>query len=299
MGILSSALALLAGGAIAVPPVAAAPKAATPSAPLYHELPPWAQKAGQLNVGTSLAYPPYDFNTATNTTVIGFEPDLDQALSKLLGVPFVLHIAQFPQLVLGVASHRFDIAIDGVSDSRAREKQVDFVDYGQAALVILTATSRAGQVKSVASICGNSLAYAQGTYGQQTSQDITSLCKQRHLAEPKVVQFPDAPSIQLALESGRIAFELEDTATGGWDVLQSKGKIIDVPITGFTNNQYNGDFAEELFGVVVGKGQHQLDVALRDAFNRLIADGTYGRILKHWGVSNLAVAHATIDTPSF
>ena len=261
--------------------MAAAPKVATPSAPLYHEMPAWVQKAGQLNVGTSLAFPPYDFNTASNSTVIGFEPDLDQALSKLLGVPFVLRVAQFPQLVLGVASHRFDIAIDGISDSRAREQQVDFVDYGQAALVILTPTGGAAQVKSVASICGNSLAHAQGTYGQQTSQDITLLCKQRHLAEPKVVQFPDAPSIQLALESGRIAFELEDTVTGGWDVLQSKGKIADVPITGFTNSQYNGDFAEELFGVVVGKGQHQLEVALRDAFKiaELTTDerGTLGR----------------------
>ena len=141
--------ALLAGGVMAVPALAtAAPKPATPTAPLYHELPAWVQKAGHLNVGTSLAFPPYDFNTASNTTVIGFEPDLDKALSQLLGVPFVLHVAQFPQLVLGVASHRFDIAIDGVSDSRAREKQVDFVDYGQAALVILTPTKRgeAGQV---------------------------------------------------------------------------------------------------------------------------------------------------------
>jgi len=299
MGTLGSLFALLASAVTAVPAVADTPMGATTSAPLYHELPAWVQKAGRLNVGTSLAFPPYDFNTPSNTTVIGFEPDLDQALSKLLGVPFVLHIAQFPQLVLGVASHRFDIAIDGVSDSRAREKQVDFVDYGQAALVILTPASRAPQVKSVTSICGNTLAYAQGTYGQQTAQDITLLCKQRHLPAPKVVQFPDAPSIQLALESGRIAFELEDTATGGWDVLQSKGKIADIPITGFTNSQYNGDFAEELFGVVVGKGQHQLEVALRDGFNRLIANGTYARILKHWGVSNLAVAQATIDTPSF
>ena len=209
MGTLASLFALLASAATASPAVADTPTGATTSAPLYHELPASPGAEGRAaKRGDPLAFPSYDFNTPSNTTVIGFEPDLDQALSKLLGVPFVLHIAQFPQLVLGVASHRFDIAIDGVSDSRAREKQVDFVDYGQAALVILTPASRAPQVKSVASICGNTLAYAQGTYGQQTAQDITLLCKQRHLPRAKVVQFPDAPSIQLALESGRIASSL-------------------------------------------------------------------------------------------
>jgi polar amino acid transport system substrate-binding protein len=249
-----------------------------------------------LNVGTSVAFPPYDFNTAGSSTVIGFEPDLDKALAKLLGVKFDLKIVQFAELVPGVEAKRFDIAIDGVSDSKAREKVVDFVDYGSAGTVILVPTAKAAGVTSLLDICGHSIAYATGTFGQQTANDIAKLCAKAGKPPIAKTAFPDAPSIQLALESGRIDYEIEDTATGGYDAKVSKGKITAIPVPAA---EAKGDFASGLFGVVVPKGDRQLSKAIQDALTTLHNNGTYAAILKKWGVSQLAVSKITFDTPSF
>lgn len=268
----------------------------TPAAPLFKELPSSIKHAGVLTVGTSVAFPPYDFNTAGSSTVIGFEPDLDKALAALLGVKFKLDVVQFPELVPGVQDKRFDIAIDGVSDSKAREKVVDFVDYGSAGTVILAPTAKAAGVTSLLNICGHSLAYATGTFGQQTANDIAALCAKAHKPPPSKTAFPDAPSIQLALESGRINYEIEDTATGGYDVKVSKGKITAIPVPA---SEATGDFASGLFGVVVPKDQQQLSKAIQDALATLLKNGTYTAILNKWGVSQLAVKKITFDTPSF
>jgi hypothetical protein len=133
--------------------------------------------------------------------VIRFEPDLDEALSNFARCQVRAHVAQFPQLVLGVESHRFDIAVDGVSDSPAREKIMDVVDYGQAywsssqrrAVLLVRLPLRRFTAQ---------LGYAQGTYGQQTATDVTAFCKHDHLAEPKVVQFPERPIDPVSLGIG-------------------------------------------------------------------------------------------------
>lgn len=266
------------------------------AAPFFKDLPASIQKAGVLNVGTSVAFPPYDFNPAGSNTVIGFEPDLDKAMAALLGVKLNLDVVGFPELIPGVQDKRFEVAVDGISDSKAREKVVNFVDYGSAGIVMLVPTAKAAGVTSLLNICGHTLAYATGTFGQQTANIITKMCAKAHKPAPTKSAFPDAPSIQLALESGRISYEIEDTATGGYDAKASKGKITAIPVPA---SEATGDFASGLFGVVVPKDQPQLATAIQDALTTMLKNGTYASILSKWGVSQLAVKKITYDTPSF
>ena len=274
----------------------AAGTAAHSSAPFYKDLPPTIQKAGVLTVGTSVAFPPYDYNTAGSNTVIGFEPDLDKAMAALLGVKVHFVVVGFPELIPGVQDKRFNVAVDGISDSKAREKVVNFVDYANVGNVILAPTAKAAGVTNLLDICGHTLAYATGTFGQQLANDVTTLCVKAHKPAPTKTAFPDAPSIQLALESGRISYEIEDTATGGYDAKASKGKISAIALPA---SQATGDFASGLEGVVVAKGQTQLAKAIQDALTRMVQDGTYMSILRKWGVQGLAVKKITYDTPSF
>ena len=109
--------------------------------------------------------------------------------------------------------------------------------------VILAPTAKAAGVTSLLDICGHTLAYATGTFGQQLANDVTALCLKARKPAPVTTAFPDAPSIQLALESGRISFEIEDTATGGYDAMMSEGRITQIPVPAA---EANGDFAAGL-----------------------------------------------------
>jgi len=274
----------------------AAGTAAQSSAPFFKDLPPSIRKSGVLTVGTSVAFPPYDYNTAGSNTVIGFEPDLDKAMAALLGVRLQFVVVGFPELIPGVQDKRFDVAVDGIADTRARQKVVNFVDYANVGQVILAPTAKAGGVTNLLDLCGHTLAYAAGTFGQQLANDVGTLCAKAHEPAPSKTAFPDAPSIQLALESGRISYELEDTPTAGYDAKVSKGRISAIAVPSY---QAMGDFASGLEGVVVPKDQPQLAKAIQEALTRMLQDGTYMSILEKWGVQGLAVKKVTYDTPSF
>jgi polar amino acid transport system substrate-binding protein len=270
-----------------------------PKAPLYNLVPAAIRKAGVLNVGTSVAYPPYDFSTANSTQVVGFDPDFDAALAKLFGIPFSLHVVQFSALVTGVEAGRYTVSLDGVTDTIARDKVDSFVDYGQAGLVILTATDHAKVATTLEALCGQTLAYAQGTYGEETAQDTTKYCKTKGKPGPIVKVYSDEPSIQLALRSGRVDYELQDTATGGYDVKKSDGQLALVPIKGFGASVYDGDFAVAPFGVVVPKNNKALETLFQKGFEALVANGQYAAIWKKWGESDLAITKFTIDKPIY
>jgi len=249
-----------------------------------------------LHVGTSTEFPPYDFNQTGSKTLVGFYPDFEDAIGQLLGIKFSRQVVSFDALVPGVQAKRFDIAINGASDTKDREKVVDFVDYGQSGVVILVPKAKAGTVSGLLSLCGHSIGYATGTYGQQTAQDVQTLCTQQGKPGITQIAFPNAPDIQVAQEAGRVDFHLEDTATGGYDAKISNGAIVPIPLP---NADATGDFASGVFGVVIPKGDTQLAKAIQDAFNAIIKNGTYAKILHKWGVDQLAVPSATFDTPSY
>jgi polar amino acid transport system substrate-binding protein len=292
---IASAIAVLLPGSLLLAGIPSTASGAA-SAPLFKDLPAAIQKSKVINVGTSVAYPPYDYNTASNPKVIGFEPDLRTALGKLLGVKFVNKVVTFDELVPGIQADRFTIAMDGVSDTKAREAVVDFVDYVQPAAVMLVLSSNAKSVTNVQSLCGKTIGASTGTTAATQATDIEQVCTSAGKPADQPKLFPNVADVQLALKSGRVFAQLEDTATGGYDALTSKGQIKSIPITGSITNE--GDFAPGLEGVVVAKGQTQLEKALQTAFNTLIQNGTYGKILKKWDIPGLAVKKATIDTPS-
>ena len=78
----------------------------------------------------------------------------------------------------------------------------------------------------------------------------------------------------------------------------------DSPVAGYAIAQTDGELetlgktegiAPE--GIVVKKGDQQMDEALQKALQKLIDDGTYMKILKYWGVQDGAISKPEINTP--
>jgi polar amino acid transport system substrate-binding protein len=49
------------------------------------------------------------------------------------------------------------------------------------------------------------------------------------------------------------------------------------------------------YGIGIQKSDTQLRTAVQQALQKLISDGTYGKILAAWGMSAGAVKQATVD----
>jgi polar amino acid transport system substrate-binding protein len=76
----------------------------------------------------------------------------------------------------------------------------------------------------------------------------------------------------------------------------------DSPVAGYAISQTDGQLealgdvegvAKQ--GIAIKKGDQQLDEAVQKAVQKLMDDGTYMKILKHWGVESGAVDKAEIN----
>ncbi|MBV3447180.1 transporter substrate-binding domain-containing protein, partial [Bifidobacterium adolescentis] len=90
-----------------------------------------------------------------------------------------------------------------------------------------------------------------------------------------------------------------NVVTGKADVFYA-----DSPVAGYAIAQTDGELetlgktegiAPE--GIVVKKGDQQMDEALQKALQKLIDDGTYMKILKYWGVQDGAISKPEINIP--
>ncbi len=100
-------------------------------AALVFALVPICASAAQsrLRVGSDISYAPLEFYGAHSRQVQGFDYDLAQALGASLGDRVAFENHDFNGLIPAVSRGEYDLVISAMSDTRARSKQVDFVDY--------------------------------------------------------------------------------------------------------------------------------------------------------------------------
>lgn len=103
-------------------------------------------------------------------------------------------------------------------------------------------------------------------------------------------------NVHVALRSYRAYLNV---VTGKADVFYA-----DSPVAGYAIAQTDGQLemlgkvegvAPE--GIVIKKGDSQMDEAVQKAVQKLIDDGTYLKILKYWGVEDGAIETSEINTP--
>lgn len=137
----SSTLAPLAAAHAAegdVPFKAAVKAAADPA--LHDSLPEAIKKAGYIVAGTNPNTPPTTFYQADNKTLAGREIDVMSAIADRLGV--AIHwkdTGGFDNIIPGLKSGRYDVALANIDANKKRFQQVDFVGYYNASKLALIA----------------------------------------------------------------------------------------------------------------------------------------------------------------
>src|SRR5215831_11947930 len=90
---------------------------------------PAKDKSKTLVVAADATYPPNEFIGSNGKTVVGWDPELAQALGQALGVKLKVVNATFATIIPGLQSGKYDIGMSSFTDTKAREKVVDFVTY--------------------------------------------------------------------------------------------------------------------------------------------------------------------------
>ena len=263
------------------------PAAAADMDPALHAmLPADIQKSGVLSIATDAHYPPCESFADDNKTMIGYEPDMWNAIGVKLGIKIKPIATDFDGLIPGVQSGRYQMAMECISDSVVREKQVTFIDNSYATNAVYTLATTTGVSDDALSLCGLKSAAQSGTDFNDTLTAISARCKKHGKPGVTVSQFPSADAVLLALYSGRVDFVLSDAAAAG-DIQKHAPK----PVTVFTN-----DLMPKVYtGMIVLPDQKQLAEATLAGLRAIIADGTYDTLMEKWDLKLLELHNPMIN----
>jgi polar amino acid transport system substrate-binding protein len=253
---------------------AATEKAASGNA-LYDALPRSVQDAGTLKIGGSATVAPY--LSKEGTAFVGLEKDLIDALGQTLGVKVELLDIGFAGLVPALQSRKIDVAMSDFTDTAERQQAVTFVDYTKSFSVVLAQAGNPKNLKTVDDLCGTTVASTVGTTSEKLADQQKAKCEEAGRPSVNVLRLENSPTTKLQVQSGRAAALMIDYVIGQHIAGQGQGAVIGEP------------FYLQYHGAAVRKDNEKLRDALVAAFTKMMADGTYTKILAKWKVDKLAM----------
>ena len=267
------------------PAAESGPAAQPKDAKLAALLPPKVRDSGELVVAEGDDYPPLVSLGSDNKTLVGMEPELMTAVGQVLGVKVKFSKASFDSIIGGVQSRRYDLAIQAMLDKPERQQHVTFVDYFKTSSAILVQQKNAESIGSLGDLCGRTAAVENGTAQVDDIEAQAKKCKAAGKPAAKPLVFPDSVGCFQALSTGRADAFVGGTPTVAYQAEQSHGQM----------KQVGEPYRFLPYGILVNKQDKELVQAVRQALQKLMDNGTYGKILKRWDVGSGALERATVN----
>jgi polar amino acid transport system substrate-binding protein len=254
------------------------------NAAISAQVPAAIKSKGTLAVATEAQYAPDEFIAPNGHTVIGMDADLTEALGKLMGLKVDLINANFETIIPGLAAGRYDLGVSSFTDTKEREKTVNFVDYFKAGISFYANSSANPGVQKLADLCGKNVAVEKGTVEQEEAEKQSKACTKEGKKSVSVLSFPGQNSVNLAVSSGRAELGMADSPVVAYQIKQSAGKF----------KLIGESYAFAPYGIAIPKTSGMTQPVLA-AMKQLIAEGTYTKILEKWGLESGAISTPTVN----
>jgi len=249
------------------------------------EVPTATKSKGTLIVASDAHYPPDEFIGSDGRTVVGMDPDLASALAGVMGLKVKVVNTPLSTIIPGVAAGRYDLGMSSITDTRGREKTVDFVTYFKAGTTFyVNATGGLAIQHGLSDLCGHSVAVGRGTTEQSDATAQSAKCKAAGKAGVKVFAYRNQTVASDAVAGGRGQVGMADYPVAAYLSAKSNGKFM---LTGIPYNVAP-------YGIATRKGSGMAKPVL-DALKVLMASGNYKAILARWYVTSGAIRKPQIN----
>jgi polar amino acid transport system substrate-binding protein len=239
---------------------------------------------GTLTVATDATYAPNEFIGSNGKTVTGWDVELGQDLGKVMGLNWKFVNASFDTIIPGLQSGKYAVGMSSFSDTKERQKVVDFVTYFTAGTSFYVKAQGGPTINSLADLCGHSVGVERGTTQADDATAQSAKCKSAGKSGVSVHVYPDQNAANLAIQSGRQQVGMADSPVAAYIVKQSNGQFK------LTGKSYN----DTPYGIALPKGNGMTQPVLA-AMKKLISDGTYKTILTKYGVQAGAITTPAIN----
>ena len=254
------------------------------TAAIVAQVPAAIRSKGTLTVAADATYAPNEFIAPDGHTVVGMDADLMQALGTVMGLKVKMVNATFDTIIPGLAAGKYDVGASSFTDTKEREKTVDFVDYFSAGISFYAKATSSPAVKTVEDLCGKTVSVEKGTTEEEEAKAQSGKCTKAGKKSVTVLVYPNQNGANLAISSGRAELGMADSPIAAYQVKQSSGAF---KLVGET-------YGAAPYGLAIPKGTGMTTPILA-ALKVLIANGTYTQILTKWGVQAGAITTPAIN----
>jgi polar amino acid transport system substrate-binding protein len=238
---------------------------------------------GTLTVASDASYAPNEFIGPDGHTVIGMDADLMKALGAVMGLNVKVVNVTFDAIIPGMAAGKYDVGASSFTDTKEREKTVDFVTYLSVGEAFLTNAKSGVYVSTLPDLCGHTVSVEKGTVEQTDATTQDKKCRAAGKPAIKLLVLPDQNGANLALSSGRAQVDFADSPIIAYQVRQLGVQVKSGPTFGIAP-----------YGLALPKGNGMAKAVLA-ALKELMANGTYTAILKKWQLDGAAITNPVIN----
>lgn len=244
-------------------------------------LPDSVTKDGKLTIGMDTSYAPAEFLAEDGKTPVGYDVDLAKALGKIFGLEAEPITSTFDSIIPSVGS-KYDLGISSFTITPERSKAVDFVSYYKAGSTWAVAKGNPKKFDS-SKLCGLKIAVQTGTTQEEEVNKANEECPADSKIE--VLSSKLQTDVTTNVVTGKAVAFYADSPVAGYAISQTDGAL----------EALGEDVGVAKQGVAIAKGDSGTAEAVQKAIQKLMDDGTYAKLLDHWGVSSGAIDKAEIN----
>ena len=226
-----------------------------------------------------------DYVTKDGKLTIGMDVDIAKALAQVFGLEADPETANFDSIIPSVGS-KYDIGISSFTVTKERLEAVDFVSHFDAGSAWAVKKGNPNKIDT-SDLCGKKVAVQTATMQETEANKIAKQCEADGKDKLEVISSKLQTDVTTNVVTGKADVFYADSPVAGYAIAQTDGQLEML-------GKVEGVAPE---GIVIKKGDSQMDEAVQKAVQKLIDDGTYLKILKYWGVEDGAIETSEINTP--
>lgn len=217
----------------------------------------------KIVVGTNATFVPFEFKNEKTTDYDGFDIELIREVGKRLNKEVELKNVSFDALIPALNSHDIDVAVSGMTITKARSQNVLFSSpYYENALAIVFKDGT--PIKSLEDLKGKTLAVQMGTTGADLADKLEGV------------------TVKKFDHSNEALLELNNK---GADAV-----VIDLPVAQYYSTVHKDENihfiaypnTKEYLGMAMNKDNQALQKEINKAIADMKADGTFDKLYQKW-----------------
>jgi polar amino acid transport system substrate-binding protein len=174
----------------------------------------------------------------------------------------------------------------GIQDTPARREVMDLVDYGKSGAMIFVGAQRAAEFKTLADVCGKTVGGGRKTnFGAAVDAWSQEHCVKAGKPAIVVTGTDSSADTRAQLKQGRIDGGVQGAETIGYAMATEPN----------TYHPVGAPISSVLLGIAISNKNPALRDAMAGALAALIADGSYGQLIKKYELPLNAIDKAGVN----